>query len=299
MTKETESLFAVGVDIGGSHITTAIIDLVNRCVVNGSESRAPVNAQAAADEILNVWFDTIECSVQKAPVPIQRIGIAMPGPFDYTGGVSLIKNMHKYDALYGLNIKNILAKRLHVAPSDIQIRNDAEAFLAGEVMGGAARGYDHIVGITLGTGLGSAKSHFAVTEDVNLGSSLFKEGIAEDYISTRWFVKRYKELTGQRILGVKETLERGEGDAIVAQLVHEFSENLALFLQDFIRTEKAEIVVIGGNIANAFDLFYPLVRSLLRKDFDHVIIKKASLGEAAALIGAAGCWMPVALAEGV
>jgi glucokinase len=285
------------VDIGGTHITAAVVDLDNRSVLPGTELRAHVNAHGRADEILKVWFEVIEKTTRKIPTSLKGIGFAMPGPFDYQGGISLIKNMHKYDALYGLNIKELLAQRLGIHVTQIQMRNDAEAFIAGEVMGGAARGVDHAIGITLGTGLGSAKSHFGITEDVNRGSSLFKEGIAEDYISTRWFVKRYRELTGQSIPGVKELLDRGVDDPMVQQLFHEFCSNLALFLQTFIRDEGAEMVVVGGSIAQAFELFYPQLIKMLPKEYERVEVKKAGLGEAAALIGAVNWWKKTGILE--
>jgi glucokinase len=283
--------FAVGVDIGGTHITAAVVDLDNRTLVPGTELRAHVNAQGTTTEILKIWFEIIEKTTQKISGSLKGVGFAMPGPFDYQEGISLIKNMHKYDALYGLNIKELLAQCLSIPVSLIQMRNDAEAFMAGEVMGGAARGANHAVGITLGTGLGSAKSHFGITEDVNRGSSPFKDGIAEDYISTRWFVKRYWELTGQSIPGVKELLDRGVDDPIVQQILNEFCTNLAPFLQTFIREERAELVVVGGSIAQAYRLFYPQLRQLLPKEQETVLVKKAILGETAALIGAVSCWM--------
>ncbi len=290
--KTTESVsYAVGVDIGGTHISAAAVDLDNRTVLAGTEIRAHVDAQGTAEEILKVWFEVIEKTTLKVSASLKGIGFAMPGPFDYQGGISLIKNMHKYDSLYGLNIKELLAQRLGIPVSLIQMRNDAEAFVAGEVMGGAARGVDHAIGITLGTGLGSAKSHFGITEDVNRGSSYFKDGIAEDYISTRWFLKRYNELTGLKVPGVKELLDKGANDSNVQQLLNEFCTNLALFLQAFIREEGAEVVVVGGSIANAFELFYPQLRQFLPQEHKKVMIKKAVLGESAALIGAVSCWM--------
>lgn len=289
----SSSSYAIGVDIGGTHITAGVIDLQKRSVVKGSEVRAFVNAQGKADDILSVWLDVIEQAVQKITVPLKGIGFAMPGPFDYISGVSLIKNMHKYEALYGLNIKELLAGRLHIAPGQIQMRNDAEAFMAGEVMGGAAFGFNHAIGLTLGTGLGSAKSHYGVAVDVNLGSSSFLDGIAEDYMSTRWFIKRYHEFTGSSIKGVKELFENPSNDSVVQQLLQEFCTHLALFLEKFIKQEAAEVVVIGGSISHAFPLFYPKLCALLPKALREVVIKRAALGEAAALIGAVSCWIPI------
>jgi glucokinase len=283
---------AVGVDIGGTHITTALIDVNTKAVLPDTMIRAIVNADAPADEILTVWFGVIQKVLAINNVPLQRIGFAMPGPFDYEGGVSLIRNMHKYETLYGLNIKELLAEQFGISKDQVKMRNDTEAFLSGEVMCGAAQGYPKAIGITLGTGLGSAKSNHGFTQDVNLGSSLFKDGIAEDYLSTRWFVEKYRECSGETVTGVKELLEMHKnGNPCTPQIFEEFYGNLTLFLQSFIVAEKPNVVVIGGNIAEAYDLFYPSLVKIQTTYTDTVIFKKAKLGEAAALLGAVSNWM--------
>jgi glucokinase len=229
----------------------------------------------------------------KMQEPATQIGFALPGPFDYHKGVSLIKNLHKYDALYGLNIKELLAAGLGMDTKGIRMRNDTEAYLAGEVMSGAARGYSKAIGITMGTGLGSAKSMDGITEDVNRGSSPFGNSIADDYLSTRWFVKRYREYSGHTIHGVKELLERREGSdkETVSMILDEFYANLALFIGAFIEAENPDVVVIGGNIAEAYDLFYPPLMKLLNGQMGKAVFKKAKLGEDAALIGAVSHWI--------
>ena len=286
---------AIGIDIGGTHITAALVNLENGNVLGGTKSRAAVNAHAPAAEILDIWAATIRDTMQKAPGRSTQIGFALPGPFDYDKGISLIKNLHKYDALYGLNIKQLLAARLDISESGIRMRNDTEAYLAGEVMSGAARGYDRVIGITMGTGLGSAKSIGGITTDVNLGSSPFRNSIADDYLSTRWFVKKYREYGGADIHGVKELLDlrEGPGKEAVSKILEEFYHNLALFLKGFIAMENPDVVIIGGNIAEAYDLFYPPVRELLNGYCGNAVFKKAELGEDAALVGAVSCWIDV------
>ena len=284
---------AIGIDIGGTHITAALVSLEDGQVLNGTKTRAAVNAHASAQEILDIWTIAIRDTRQKAGKPIPKIGFALPGPFDYNNGISLIKNLHKYDALYGLNIKELLASGLDMDAAGIRMRNDTEAYLAGEAICGAARGYSKAIGITMGTGLGSAKTAAGVTLDVNLGSSPFRESIADDYLSTRWFVKRYREYCGATIHGVKELLELREGPnkEAVSMILDEFYHNLALFLKGFIAAEDPDVVVIGGNIAEAYGLFYPPVRELLNGHCGRAIFKKAELGEDAALVGAVSYWM--------
>jgi glucokinase len=283
----------LGIDIGGSHITTGIIDLTTRSFMEGSEIRSQVNAQGSAEDILTRWCDTIKKAFHQFPGSFSKIGIAMPGPFDYEEGVCLIKGFNKYESLYGLNVREMLAMKLSIDGRNIRLRNDAEAFLQGEVFCGAAKGYKRAIGITLGTGLGSARSINGHTEDAELSETPFYDGIAEDYISTRWFIKRCRELTGQEVKDVKTIAHMAQGDESARKVFKEFSRNLALFLNDFIKADNPEVVVIGGNISNAYALFGNELKTNLKDLSDSISIKKAALGELAALIGGACLWEQV------
>lgn len=279
----------VGVDIGGSHITAALVDLEKRMIIQGSGQRSAVNSSDHADNILNSWCKVINDVADHVQVSKIQIGIAMPGPFDYEAGVSLIHDQEKYRTLYKMNIKKELAQRLGIQPEDIRFINDAAGFLQGEVFSGAARGGVHVIGLTLGTGLGSAFCENGIAKDAELWGSKFKEGIAEDYLSTRWFVNRYDELTGKQISGVKE-LMIAKSDQTVMQIFEEFGNNLAQFLIPLVKEQDADLVVLGGNIANAYAEFLPIVLKVFKENKLLVKVKIADLKEDAALIGAASCW---------
>ncbi|MEI6948170.1 ROK family protein [Paraflavisolibacter sp. H34] len=281
--------YAVGVDIGGTHITAAIVDLQAGAVVEGTLERSLVNAQGTTEEVLESWYHPMERVISRWPAPLRYLGVALPGPFDYEGGVALIRGMHKYDSIFGEDVKQFLARKLSLERDNIQMRNDTEAFLEGEVIAGAAKGACTAIAVTLGTGLGTARSLNGFAEDLNLGSSDFREGIAEDYLSTRWFVERYRELSGKEVSGVAELVKLGREDALLQQLFAEFAKNLALFLQGFIRFEKPDVVIIGGNISRAHDLFFPQLHRLL--EAGPVKIYTPGLWEKAALIGAVSCWI--------
>ncbi|MEC5145481.1 ROK family protein [Chitinophaga sp. 212800010-3] len=281
---------ALGIDIGGSHITAALIDLGTRSIVEGSWNRTRINSQGAATDIIKAWAAVIREVFSGSEDGTRHIGIGMPGPFDYERGISLMRGQHKFDALYDLNIKELLAAELEITPAQIRFINDAGCFLQGEVFSGAGRGYQRVVGLTLGTGLGSAVYRNGIAKDANLWCSPFRDGIAEDYLSTRWFVKRYQELRNESVPDVKALVARINEDTAVATLFDEFATTFAVFLTWFIRTEQPEAVVIGGNIANASDLFFPLLKKELLKQNIDIPIVTATLGEAAALIGAASLW---------
>lgn len=276
----------VGVDIGGSHISAALVDLENKEIISGSRLRLKVDCHAPAEEIIKTWTDVISTVKNSYEGKIKSVCIAMPGPFNYEEGICLIKDLDKYESLYGLNIKELLASNLGIESKDVLLRNDAEAFLHGEVFCGAARDYTKAIGVTLGTGLGSAVSVRGITADANRAVIPFKDGIAEDYISTRWFQKRYSELTGKTIKDVKSLLSLIDSKAVVDELFTEFGNNLGVFLNDFITDCRPEVVILGGNIAKALDGFLLHTLKKITKDVS-VPIKQTLLWEDAAIIGAA------------
>jgi glucokinase len=282
--------YVLGIDIGGSHITAAVLDMQQRNILKKSYTRDRVNAHGTTEQIIKTWCTTIKAAYKKVDIQIGRLGIAMPGPFDYENGVSYIAGNDKYAAFYGLNVKDMLASELQISSDEILMSNDASCFLAGEVFAGEARNYGNLIGITLGTGLGSALYSAGKTTDANLWCSPFLDGIAEDYLSTRWFLKRYYELSGINILNVRELTLLHDESPTVRKIFTEFSQNLGLFLKDFQQNNKAEAIVIGGNIANAAKRFIPGVVKYLQSEEINCPIHISELNEDAALVGAAGCW---------
>lgn len=277
----------LGIDIGGSHLTAALVDETTRKFVPDSYLRVRVNSKGTAEEILGIWTKAIEDTFQANPVANKRIGIAMPGPFDYANGISLIKGLDKYEALYKLNVKQILSQRLSISPNAILMMNDAACFLRGEVYYGAAKGYQDVIGITLGTGTGSAMHHHGVTHDANLGPAPFMDSIADEYFSTRWFVKRYREVSGQSVKDVKALADLYPSDANVKEILKEFVKNLVVFLEGFVNAEKPQVIVMGGNIAQCSSLFLNDLTAQLAARNITIPIVRAELGEEAAILGAA------------
>ncbi|MBN9295817.1 MAG: ROK family protein [Filimonas sp.] len=272
-----------GVDIGGSHITAAFIERETRSVNTSSLRRANVDSGNTAAHILDAWTQVLLPFAESKPL---HIGIAMPGPFDYEAGISQIKGQAKYDALYGLNIKEELARRLGISRDDISMSNDASCFLKGEVAGGSAQKYRHVVGVTLGTGLGSAVFHDDEAVDADLWCSPFKDGIAEEYLSTRWMVKRYAQLTGTSVPDVRSLTAYLPASPYAQQVFNEFGHNLGLFLASFVQQEQVEAIVIGGNIARAMVFFNEALQNALHQEGVDVAVHVSGLGEHAALVGA-------------
>jgi glucokinase len=277
-----------GIDIGGSHITAGLIHPATGTLSSGLLIRRKVDCHADAETLLSQWCDAIRETWALEQLTQSPLAFAMPGPFDYTGGICLIKGFGKYEALYGLNIRAELSQRLNIEPEWILFRNDAEAFLEGERKAGAAKGFRHAIGLTLGTGMGSAKSHDGITTDAEMSFKVqVKDASIEEQISTRGILKSYFDLTGIGLRDAQSVAERAATDIHAQKSFAVFAHALTGLLQQFISEEQPDVVVIGGNIAKAWDLFMPDVLQQLAARLPAMpVVVKAALGETAAIIGA-------------
>lgn len=280
---QPSSPFVLTADIGGSHITTAICNTLSNTIVPESMARVSISSKDTAENIFAAWNKCFMASLTGFQPGVSGLGIAMPGPFDYENGISYITGLDKFDSIYGLDIRWQLAVSLGVDNAAIQFRNDAEAAVAGEVWAHFGKYYQNIAGITLGTGFGSAYYTAGVTKDVNWGSFAFKDSIADDYLSTRWFLKRYKEISDTRLSEVKQLAELALTDSHALAVFEEFTLNLGDFLEGQFTLLQPQALIICGNIAKASAFFLPGLKERLKD----VEIELAVLGEDAALFGVA------------
>jgi len=292
-----EQKIAVGIDIGGSHISCAAVNLNNSSLVSGTSAGADVDNKAPADSILSVWAEAINRTLMvTGRKNLAGIGFAMPGPFDYTHGIALFEKVEKYLNLYGIHVGNEIRKRLGL-PSGLPVRfiNDATAFAIAEAWIGVGKGLPRIIALTLGTGFGSA--FIAEGIPVLEGDSVpemgcvwhlpFGEGIADDYFSTRWFEKSYLKMNGREINGVKEIAELFDTDETARQLLITYGRNMGEFLSPWIRKFGASRIVIGGNITGAFDKFGKYFLESLKRNQIDTDVFLSELRENAAIIGSA------------
>jgi glucokinase len=273
----------IGVDIGGSHISAAKVGLQEGNAIFHNFHEADVNTYVDQESIIREWTSVILRAADYSKDI--TVGIAMPGPYDYEKGISLIKDQGKMSSLYQMSVKDLLAESLKISADQIHFTNDAEAFLIGESYAGAGRNFQNSIGITLGTGLGSAIKIQEVVKDAMLWTAPFRDGIAEDYLGTAWFVNYTFEHYGLEISGVKDLLNESFDSMISKQIFETFGRALGEFLLPYLMRLHAEGVVVGGKISLAGDLYLPTTISYLATMGYPVAIKKSVLGERAALIG--------------
>ncbi|MBK1441888.1 ROK family protein [Parapedobacter sp. ISTM3] len=280
--------YVIASDIGGTHITAALVDTRQWRVIDDSICRYHVDSHADAKSILSAWAAPFQEVISKHPdLPAHLIGIAMPGPFDYEGGISRMRDQDKYDNLYGMDIRTELAERTGVEGQNIRFINDAAAFLQGEVFAGKHNGHAKMLGITLGTGLGSAvweQGKNAV--DADLWKTPYLDSNMEEHLVTRWFVRRTAQ-HGKAVTGLRELLQLRDQHAFVDDILAEYSHHLLNFMRYFSQKEVTDRFIIGGNISKAWAIF----QQFNPEAFNQFDIHISQLGEHAALIGAAAIFV--------
>ncbi|MCF0177342.1 MAG: ROK family protein, partial [Bacteroidales bacterium] len=251
-------------------------------------------SSAAAHEIISAWAKNITLTANNAKSDIAGIGMAIPGPFDYAKGISLIENVGKFDRLFGLNVGLTLSASLG-KNYDLRFVNDASAFALGECNGGVARESKRCVAITLGTGVGSG---FVVDSClVEDGEGVpangwvyclpFEGGIVDDAFSTRWFQKQWLAMSGEKIAGAADIVARIDTDPHAAEIFALYGQRLGEFLSEISADFHPDTIVLGGNIARSFSLFSSSMKDKMCSLGCIVDVTISQLWDNAAIIGAA------------
>ena len=134
----------------------------------------------------------------------------------------------------------------------------------GEIAAGAAHGVCRVVGITLGTGVGSAfavdghlvREGTGVPPGGEIWNVPYQGGIVEDQISTRAIQKSYRERTGKD-REVAAIAASAAQDPVAAEVFVEFGRNLGLALKTVLSSFGPRIIVLGGGISRSAQLFLP------------------------------------------
>ena len=239
-------------ELGGSHVSACVVDVETWRVSN--PCRLPFDPKDSRPELLGAI-----CRAAGALTGVTRVGVAAPGPFDYENGICKVHGLGKLEGLFNVDMRAELVHVLRLDGASIRFLNDAEAFLLGESVAGAAQGHERAIGITLGTGLGSAfladreivRSGEGVPPNGDLHVVPFRGAPVEDAISGRAISARFDGRTGAAEIAARA----GAGDIGAAAAFASFGADLAESLEPWVRGFRPSRVVVGGSIACAWEHF--------------------------------------------
>ncbi len=241
-------------DIGGTHIKSGLYDggwLATK------EVPTFLSARRTGKEFLD-QVDALFTSYRKANRKrIGAIHAGFPGVFEDRGkGIVSTANM----PLKGYPLKGYLEKRYKVR---VLLENDANCFALGEQAVGAAKGFSHVVGITLGTGIGigiviDGRIYHGKANAGEMGHSTYLDATFEDYVSRRALL-RYAKDAG---IGASDPKELAHPR--YRKVWQTYGAHLGNIVLIIARLLDPEIVVIGGQMARAHALFSPAMRKACR-----------------------------------
>lgn len=259
-------------DIGGTHVTAALVDHGTWTTVAGSRSRLALDPSASSTELIRIIATALSTVEPLAGV---RVGVAIPGPFDYERGIGDFRGVDKFTSLRGVDVGAALTQALSSPPDRFVFLNDAAAYGIGEYRRGALAGHRRGVALTLGTGIGSA--FVADGTVVTTGPDVPPAGRAdllsldgqqlEHVVSQRALLAEYHRLSGQRVGDVATLAALAwTGDHAAAEAFAGPLTALGLALAPWLARFDAQALVLGGGIAAAHDLIVGPLRTGLGRD---------------------------------
>ena len=240
----------IGVDLGGTNIRAALVDGTN--VIR--KEKAPCPAKGTQEEVIEAIAALIEPLVCDE---VTSIGIGVPSVVDTAKGI--VYNVANIPSWQEVHLKEIYEKRFGIP---VHINNDANCFSLGESRFGQGRGYKDVVGITLGTGVGSGiiiNGHLYEGRNAGageIGCLSYLDKDYETYCSTPFFVAH--ETTGAELSAKAES-----GDAAAQALWDEFGHHLGELVKAALFAYDPEAIIFGGGIAAGYPHFETSMRKTI------------------------------------
>lgn len=273
--------FYVGVDVGGTSIKMGMFSHTGE-LLEKWEIPTRVDEDEQTDRILPDIAASIEEKRSEKNGNIVGIGLGIPGPVTDDGTVLKCANIH----WPVFNVKEKLFDLTGVA--NIRVGNDANVAALGEMWKGGGRGFDSIVMVTLGTGVGGGIivdgrivagangaggeiGHMNVCEDEEEACNCGQHGCLEQYASATGVVRmakrklakiseetslhKYDDLTAKDVFDVAKA-----GDKVALEIVNEVCEILGKTLGKIACVVNPEVFVIGGGVSKAGQILIDTVK---------------------------------------
>ncbi|MBX9928825.1 MAG: ROK family protein [Gemmatimonadaceae bacterium] len=315
------SEYVVGVDLGGTNILVGTMapDGTTPIAVRTEPTLAAEGSDAVVARMCRLVDEVIAdtCAATGATrAQIRGVGVGAPGPLDRERGIiHVAPNLGWHD----LPLRDLMTERLGLPAT---LENDANCATLGEWWIGAARGARHVVGITIGTGIGGGLIlngrlfHGASDVAGELGHATIDStgrrckcgnyGCLEAYASGPAIAERAREaLAGGEASRITALVDGDlarvtaaivyeasqEGDEIAREVVRETARFLGTGVANILNTYNPEVVVLAGGVAQAGEaLFGPLRAEVRRRAFKPAVdacrIVPGALGGNAGAVGA-------------
>lgn len=298
--------YYVGVDVGGTTIKLGLFSDIGELL---EKWEIPTRTEENGTHVLPDIVDSIEEKRASRGGNIKGIGMGIPGPVTADGVVLKCANLG-----WGVfSVKNTLADLTGVG--NVKVGNDANVAALGEMWKGGGRGYDSIVMVTLGTGVGGGIiqngkiltgsrgaggeiGHIKVEMNETEACGCGNYGCLEQYASATGIVRMAKNgmpadscLAKADELTAKEVFDGARAsDAYCMEIVERFGKYLGVALSNVAHVMDPEAFVIGGGVSAAGEMILDVVKKYYEANAMYAIRDKefrlAELGNDAGIYGA-------------
>lgn len=277
------SWMIIGVDVGGTKIEAVRVDSSFTIL---ARHRIPTEAARGLHEVLD---NVYECISNVWAEGVQRIGIGIPG-FVQKGSIAHCPNIA---SLVGVDIAHLVNHRFGVP---VFVDNDANCFALAEYELGSGKHSKEMIGIIIGTGVGSGiVINKVLLRGVSgsaseVGHMKTQEGHSwEELLSGPAIVRQYMKFGGtDHRPHPSEIWASSEPAAVKTR--ETWISDAAAFFASLINAFNPDMIVIGGGVSNID--FYDDLREAVRPlcvagAFDACKIIQHTLGDSAGVLGAA------------
>ncbi len=233
----------IGVDIGGTNLRVGFVERNSLVRIESMN----VKKNGKEDEIIQDLVSLIE---RFANENVEGIGIGVPSVVDSEKGIAYdVTNIPSWKEVH---LKEILETKFNIP---VYVNNDANCFTVGEKYFGMVRDYKNIVGLIIGTGLGSGiiiNDHLYTGKNYGAGEFgmiPYKDQNYEYYCSGQFFQNEYG-LTGEEVY---RQAERGEEKAL--NIFDRFGNHLGEAIKMILFAIDPEVIVLGGSVSKSYEFF--------------------------------------------
>ena len=284
----------LGIDLGGTKIEAIIIDDQFQVI---DRKRIPTLRDEGYDAIIKRIIDLSKEMIGIGDIS-GPIGICTPGTIEATTG--LLKNSNTV-CLIGKPIQQDMENALGIS---VLMENDANCFALAESTIGAAKKYDVVFGVILGTGCGAG---IVMNKKVHRGANgiagewghhtLYPDGrgcycgnigCTESYISGTALESEWKELTG-KFSTVTDVIDNKMYEAH-PEWKENFMMNFGRALSNVIDILDPDAIVLGGGLSKVDLLYTEGMQAAYKESFSEIVrtpILKNKLGDSGGVFGAA------------
>jgi glucokinase len=300
----------IGVDLGGTNLRTALLSPDGEVLDRQKEATQAIEGWKSVVSRLTRNVQQLQVVARKKGITVAAVGVGAPGVIQMNKGI-VVKSPNFPD-WNNLPLKEELEGVLGIP---VSIENDANAAALGEQWRGAGRGIESMILLTLGTGVGGGivlNSQIWQGADGMAGEighmTLFPDGrqcgcgnngCLEMYASARGIVQSYREaldgggaapaaeLTSEQIYQAAR-----DGEPVARRVMKDMGRMLGIGIANLINIFNPQMIVLGGGVKDAWDLFIGATREeIMRRAFqvpaERTKIVPSLLGDDAGMIGAA------------